>query len=101
MTMDEKIDALYDLAAEKYSDNTSASIFGLDKVDPNEGKTYKELYWNKSSLKSQYNPLHMFLSYHILDRLFTSTAKLVNCWESIQLISTRRNGSEPCWTSLQ
>ena len=80
MTMDEKIDALYDLAAEKYSDNTSASIFGLDKVDPNEGKTYKELYWNKSSLKSQYNPLHMFLSYHILDRLFTSTAKLVNCW---------------------
>ena len=29
--MDEKIDALYDLAAEKYSDNTSASIFGLDK----------------------------------------------------------------------
>ena len=78
MTMDEKIDALYDLAAEKYSDNTSASIFGLDKVDPNEGKTYKELYWNKSSLKSQYNPLHMFLSYHILDRLFTSTAKLVN-----------------------
>ena len=22
----------------------------------------------------------MFLSYHILDRLFTSTAKLVNCW---------------------
>ena len=43
MTMDEKIDALYDLAAEKYSDNTSASIFGLDKVDPNEGKTYKEL----------------------------------------------------------
>ena len=80
MTMDEKIDALYDLAVEKYSDNTSASIFGLDKVDPKEGKTYKELYWNKSSLKSQYNPLHMFLSYHILDRLFTSTAKLVNCW---------------------
>ena len=31
-------------------------------------------------MKSQYNPLHMFLSYHILDRLFTSTAKLVNCW---------------------
>ena len=80
MTMDEKIDALYDLAEEKYDDNTSASIFGLDKTDPSTGKTYKELYWNKSSLKSQYNPLHMFLSYHILDRLFTSTAKLVNCW---------------------
>ena len=29
MTMDQKIDALYDLAAEKYADNTSASIFGL------------------------------------------------------------------------
>jgi len=80
MTMDEKIDALYDLAEEKYDDNTSASIFGLDKTDPSTGKTYKELYWNKSSLKSQYNPLHMFLSYHILDRLFESTAKLVNCW---------------------
>lgn len=23
----------------------------------------------------------MFLSYHILDRLFASTAKLINCWE--------------------
>lgn len=80
MTMDEKIDALYDLAAEKYGDNVSASIFGLDKVDPKEGKTYKELYWNKSSLKNRYNPLNMFLSYHILDRLFTSTAKLLNCW---------------------
>ena len=80
MTMDEKIDALYDLAAEKYGDNVSASIFGLDKVDPKEGKTYKELYWNKSSLKNRYNPLNMFLSYHILDRLFTSTAVLLNCW---------------------
>ena len=44
-------------------------------------KTYKELYWNKTSLKSRHNPLNMFLSYHILDRLFTSTAKLINCWQ--------------------
>ena len=81
MTMDQKIDALYDLAAEKYADYTSASIFGLDKTDPATGKTYKELYWNKTSLKSRHNPLNMFLSYHILDRLFTSTAKLINCWQ--------------------
>ena len=81
MTMDQKIDALYDLAAEKYADYTSASIFGLDKTDPTTGKTYKELYWNKTSLKSRHNPLNMFLSYHILDRLFTSTAKLINCWQ--------------------
>ena len=79
--MDQKIDALYDLAAEKYADNTSASIFGLDKTDPATGKTYKELYWNKNSLKNRHNPLNMFLSYHILDRLFTSTAKLINCWQ--------------------
>ena len=78
MTMDQKIDALYDLAAEKYADNTSASIFGLDKTDPATGKTYKELYWNKNSLKNRHNPLNMFLSYHIIDRLFSSTAKLVN-----------------------
>ena len=81
MTMDQKIDALYDLAVEKYDDNVSASIFGLDKIESVTGKTYKELYWNKSSLKSRHNPLNMLLSYHILDRLFTSTAKLINCWQ--------------------
>ncbi len=80
MTVDEKIDALYDLATEKYGDDVSASIFGLDKTDPAQGKTYKELYWNKSSLTSRYNPLNMLLSYHILDRLIPSTEKLVNCW---------------------
>ena len=64
MTMDQKIDALYDLAVEKYDDNVSASIFGLDKIEPVTGKTYKELYWNKSSLKSRHNPLNMLLSYH-------------------------------------
>ena len=81
MTMDEKIDALYELAEAKYDDATSASIFGLDKIDPETGETYKQRYWNKESLTSRYNPLNMFLSYHILDRLFTSTAKLINCWQ--------------------
>ena len=81
MTMDEKIDALYELAEAKYDDATSASIFGLDKIDPETGETYKQRYWNKESLTSRYNPLNMFLSYHILDRLFTSTAKMINCWQ--------------------
>ena len=82
MTMDEKIDALYKLAEEKYGDTQSSSIFGLNKVVPNnaEGKTYKQLFWNKNSLTHSRNPLNMLLSYHILDRLFESTAKLVNCW---------------------
>ena len=82
MTMDEKIDALYDLAVEKYGDDVSAQIFGLNKTVPgnHEGKTYKELYWNRNSLTNRHNPLNMFLSYHITDRLFESTAKLVNCW---------------------
>lgn len=82
MTMDEKIDALYDLAVEKYEDDVSAQIFGLNEIVPgnHEGKTYKELYWNRNSLTNRHNPLNMFLSYHITDRLFESTAKLVNCW---------------------
>ena len=80
--MDEKIDALYKLAEEKYGDTQSSSIFGLNKVVPNnaEGKTYKQLFWNRNSLTHSRNPLNMLLSYHILDRLFESTAKLVNCW---------------------
>ena len=75
MTLDQKVDALYDLAVEKYKDNAAANIFGLNEVDPDdsEGRTYKEKYWNKESLTSRYNPLNMFLSYHILDRLFAST----------------------------
>lgn len=82
MTMDEKIDALYSLAEEKYGDAGSAAIFGLDKEVAGipENKSYKELYWNKSSLTNRHNPLNMLLSYHILDRLFESTAKLLNCW---------------------
>lgn len=82
MTMDEKIDALYQIAVDAYSDTESASIFGLNDVvegDP-EGRTYKERYWNKNELTSRYNPLNMFLSYHMLDRLFTSSAKFLNCW---------------------
>lgn len=82
MTMGEKIDALYRLAEEKYDGHAAAEIFGLNKPVPEnpEGKTYKQLFWNKHSLTDRHNPLNMFLSYHILDRLFESTAKLVNCW---------------------
>ena len=81
MTMDEKIDALYELAVEKYSGADAEAIFGLNQTAPGSDKTYKQLYWNKGSLTHPYNPLNMFLSYHILDRLFTSTAKLINCWQ--------------------
>ena len=82
MTMDEKIDALYEIAADTYDDSGSESIFGLDEIDPDdsEGRTYKERYWNKDDLTSRYNPLNMFMSYHMLNRLFTSSAKFVNCW---------------------
>ena len=80
MSMDEKIDALYDLAVEKYDDTESANIFGLNKTDPATGQTLKQRYWNRESLTSRHNPLNMFLSYHILDRLFSSTAKLVNTY---------------------
>ena len=80
MTMDQKIEGLYKLAVSKYDDATAASIFGLDKTDPETGQTYKQRYWNMDNLTSRYNPLNMFLSYHILDRLHASTAKLVNCW---------------------
>ena len=78
MTMDEKIDALYELAAEKYSGADAEAIFGLNQTVPGSDKTYKEMYWNKGSLTHKYNPLNMVLSYHIIDRLFSSTAKLVN-----------------------
>lgn len=82
MTMDEKIKALYDLAAEKYGDEDSEKIFGLDKVDPNdpEGRTYKELHWNEGDLTDSHNPLNIFMAYHIVDRFFASTDKFINCW---------------------
>ncbi len=87
MTLDEKVDALYDLAAETYGDPESAEIFGLDEET-------KQKYWNKESLTSRYNPLNMFLSYHILDRLFASTVKLINCW------GTRTDYADPTeWIS--
>ena len=82
MTMDEKIRGLYDLAVSKYDDANSAAIFGLNATDPESGQSYKERYWNfdEESLTSQYNPLNMFLRYHIIDRMFESTAKLINGW---------------------
>ena len=72
-TMDENIQGLYNLAVEKYSDESSAEIFGLtDEI--------KEQYWNMESLENEHNPLHMFMAYHIIDRMFESTATLINCW---------------------
>ena len=58
MSMDEKIDALYDLAVEKYDDTESANIFGLNKTDPATGQTLKQRYWNRESLTSRHNPLN-------------------------------------------
>ena len=78
MTMDQKIDALYDLAAEKYADNTSAKSSDWIRQIPllvNIQRTVLE----QNSLKNRHNLLNMF-SYHISDRLFNSTAKPINCW---------------------
>lgn len=44
MTMDEKIDALYELAVEKYSGADAEAIFGLNQTAPGSDKTYKQLY---------------------------------------------------------
>lgn len=59
MTLDQKVDALYDLAVEKYKDNAAANIFGLNEVDPDdsEGRTYKEKYWNKRILDQPLQPV--------------------------------------------
>lgn len=75
-TIDENIDALYDLAYEKYNDNMSKQIFGVDEEK-------ERLYWNKDSYESRYNPLNIFMSYHMLDRLFLSTSRMINCWGHI------------------
>ncbi len=80
MTIDEKIEGLYELAVEKYGDDDAARNFGLNETEGESGKTRKELYWDIDKMESRYNPLNMFMSYHILDRLFESTEKLVNCW---------------------
>lgn len=72
------INELKNDSVEKYSGADAEAIFGLNQTAPGSDKTYKQLYWNKGSLTHPYNPLNMFLSYHIIDRLFSSTAKLVN-----------------------
>ena len=77
-SLDENVEGLYELAKTKYDDQTSAQIFGLNDIDPRTGLTNKEACWNLDSLESPYNPLHLFLSYHVLDRLFESTDIMVN-----------------------
>lgn len=77
-SLDENVEGLYELAKTKYDDQTSAQIFGLNDIDPETGLTNKEACWNLDSLESPYNPLHLFLSYHVLDRLFESTDIMVN-----------------------
>lgn len=87
-TLDENIEALYELAAEKYGDDQAANIFGLNKIVETAddesliGKTYKEAYWHftEDAIRSPYNPLHMFMAYHVLDRKFDSTDKIINLW---------------------
>lgn len=86
-TMDENIIGLYELAAEKYGDSSAESIFGLNVTidnpnDPDNGKTRKEAYWKNtaSALRNRYNPLNMFMAYHLVDRIFPSTDKLINRW---------------------
>ena len=85
-TLDENIEALYELAAEKYGDDQAANIFGLNKIVETAedesliGKTYKEAYWHftEDAIRSPYNPLHMFMAYHVIDRKFESTDELIN-----------------------
>ena len=77
-SLDENVEGLYELAKTKYDDQTSAQIFGLNDIDPETGLTNKEACWNLDSLENPYNPLHLFLSYHVLDRLFESTDIMVN-----------------------
>ena len=79
-TLDENLEGLYELAKAKYNDQASAEIFRLDDIDPRTGLTNKEACWNTDSLQSPYNPLHIFMSYHILDRLFESTNIMVNAY---------------------
>ena len=95
-TLDENISGMYRLAAEKYGDDQSAEIFGLNKTDT-DGRTFKEKYWNEEDLSSRYNPLNMFLSYHILDRLYESTGRFLNPWG---IITTLVNPTEWIGTML-
>ncbi len=77
---EENLQGLYNLAAERYGDPEDEEIFGLDDIDPRTGQTYKETCWNMDSLSNPHNPLYLFMSYHILDRLFESTNRMINCW---------------------
>lgn len=72
-TMDENISAMYRLAVETYGDEASDSVFGITQE-------LKDQFWNEQNLTSRYNPLNIFLSYHILDRLFESSDRFINCW---------------------
>lgn len=74
-TMDENIEGLYKLAVERYNDELFKQIQGITAEDV-------EKYWNSAegNLKERKNPLNMFMSYHILDRLYTSRDIMLNCW---------------------
>ena len=67
--LDANVQALYDLALEKYSDEESKRIFGTD-----------ESHFGIDKIEDRKNPLNMFLSYHIVDRLFTSRDIMLNPW---------------------
>lgn len=74
-TMNHNISCLYNLAVEKYGDQAALNNFGItDEL--------KETYWkdNDEAYTSQYNPLNMFMRYHVLDRMFAGTDKIVNQW---------------------
>ena len=72
-SMDENINGLYQLAYDKYNDEMFKQIQGI-------GQEEVDKYWNMDALESRKNPLNMFMSYHILDRLFTSRDIMLNCW---------------------
>ena len=72
-SMDDNIKGLYQLAYDKYNDEMFKQIQGI-------GQEEVDKYWNMDALESRKNPLNMFMSYHILDRLFTSRDIMLNCW---------------------
>lgn len=71
--LDAAIDNVYDLAVELYS--PVAEDMGITSED-------RAQYWkkDKEAYKNPKNPLNMFISYHILDRRFTSLEKFINLW---------------------
>lgn len=81
MPEDEAIQALLNLAIDQYSDDAAIEIFGLDESDSESGETYKDAYFsNIDAITNRHNALNMFLSYHIIDRMYESTEKLINCY---------------------